>query len=113
LYPLKGVTEHKNVKGIKGFLYKCTWENESQEPTWEHESDIKPTADKLLNLYWRSATKSAKPEPNPNPPQQLSTPLKQTLLTRKVTEKKVSHPVAQVEIIQPSPNSALTVLNVS
>jgi hypothetical protein len=49
------------VKGIKGFLYKCIWVE--HEPTWEQESNIKPTADKLLNLYWRSATKSCKPDP--------------------------------------------------
>ncbi|TNV81981.1 hypothetical protein FGO68_gene3475 [Halteria grandinella] len=116
MYELKEVTEHKTVKGIKGFLYKCIWENENQEPTWEPECNIKPTADKALNLYWRSATKSAKPEPNPNPAVQttpLSTPLKQTLLTKKITsERRVSHAIADAAPV-PSPNSALTVLNVS
>lgn len=29
MYELKEVTEHKTVKGIKGFLYKCIWENEN------------------------------------------------------------------------------------
>lgn len=50
-FQLKEVTEHKTVKGTKGFHYKCLWA--SQEPTWEPEANIKPTADKLLNLYWR------------------------------------------------------------
>lgn len=85
MYELKEVTEHKTVRGIKGFLYRCVWENEQYEPTWEPESNIKPTADKVLNIYWRSATKSAKPEPNPNPPAtSTSTPLKQTLLTKRI-----------------------------
>ena len=63
LHELKEVIEHKNVRGTKGFLYKCVWNNAEHEPTWEPESNIKPTADKLLNLYWRSATKSSKTEP--------------------------------------------------
>jgi hypothetical protein len=64
MYEVIEITEHKTVKGIKGFLYKCVWADENQEPTWEPESFIKPTADKLLNLYWRSATKSCKPDPS-------------------------------------------------
>ncbi len=63
MYEIKEVTEHKTVKGTKGFLYKCIWAGDI-EPTWETESFIKPTADKLLNLYWRSATKSCKPDPS-------------------------------------------------
>lgn len=38
-----------------------------QEPTWEPESNIKPTADKVLNTYWRSATKSSKAEGKSTP----------------------------------------------
>ena len=51
MYEIKDVTEHKTMKGVKGFIYKCLWVN--SEPTWEPESHIKPTADKLLNQYWR------------------------------------------------------------
>jgi hypothetical protein len=53
MYELKEVIEHKTVKGIKGFLYLCVWADLNQEPTWEPEANIKPTADKLLNMYWR------------------------------------------------------------
>ena len=63
LMELREVTEHKTVKGVKGFLYHCIWEG--YEPTWEQEALIKPTADKVLNLYWRQATKSQKPDPAP------------------------------------------------
>jgi hypothetical protein len=75
MYELREVTEHKTVKGIKGFQYKCVWAKNGVEPTWEPDTHIKPTAEKLLNLYWRSATKSSKPDSgsNPSPP----TPMKQ------------------------------------
>jgi hypothetical protein len=51
MYEIKEVTEHKTIKGVKGFIYKCVWSE--GEPSWEPEAHIKPTADKLLNLYWR------------------------------------------------------------
>jgi len=96
MYEIREVTEHKTIKGVKGFLYKCIWAE--GEPTWEPELHIKATADKLLNIYWRQATKSCKPDP---------TPLKQSLLSTKrvVAERKPPPPV-------PQSNSALTVLQV-
>ena len=63
LFEIKEVDAHKTVKGTKGFHYRCVWSDSSLEPSWEPETHIKATADKLLNLYWRSATKSLKPDP--------------------------------------------------
>ena len=62
LFEIKEVDAHKTVKGTKGFHYRCVWSDSSLEPSWEPETHIKATADKLLNLYWRSATKSIKPD---------------------------------------------------
>ena len=70
LFELKEIAEHKNVRGVKGFYYKCIWE--SHEPTWEHDSNLKPTCEKLLSQYWRNA-KCSKTE-IPDKPQ--TTPLK-------------------------------------
>jgi len=77
---IKEVTAHKTVKGTKGFHYRCVWRDEDLEPSWEPESHIKPTADKLLNLYWRSATKSTKPEGGSSNTVKTTQPLKQSLL---------------------------------
>jgi hypothetical protein len=77
LLELKEITEHKTVKGTKGFHYKCVWADSTREPSWEPEINIKVTADKLLNLYWRSATKSPKPEGSTSG---NTTPLKQSTL---------------------------------
>jgi hypothetical protein len=85
---IKEVTEHKTVKGVKGFLYKCIWASPDVEPSWEPESHIKPTADKVLNLYWRSATKSTRPEPNPTASGNGTPNLKQTLLTKRVVGER-------------------------
>ena len=110
MYEIKDVTEHKTMKGVKGFIYKCLWVN--SEPTWEPESHIKPTADKLLNQYWRQATKSCKPEPSVNTNSANTTPLKQSLLSTKRIVAERKHEQAIV-IPEQLPNSALTVLQIT
>ena len=39
LYRVNAVTEHKTVKGSKGFHYRVVWAE--HEPTWEPESLLK------------------------------------------------------------------------
>ena len=101
---------------MKGFQYKCVWADPNQEPTWEPESNIKPTADKLLNVYWRQATKSCKIEQTAShvvAVVKCSTPLKQSLLS--ATKHVVLQPPIEIAaaVIVEKPYCALTVMQIT
>ena len=42
MYRVNSITEHKTVKGSKGFHYRVVWAE--HEPTWEPESLLKENA---------------------------------------------------------------------
>jgi hypothetical protein len=55
-YELLAIIDHKTIKGIKGWQYRCVWAKHGA--TWEMEKTIKPHVEKLISQYWLNIGKN-------------------------------------------------------